>query len=90
MSDRDPLAVIEPQATPLTSEVSSDSSPMLRGQDGAFSHAPAFLGRPAVAAAPVEAPATDGEEVKKPRRRRAPRSVEGGEGAPGASGSEEG
>lgn len=80
------MAVIEPQATPLTSEASApEGSPMLRGQDGTVSHAPAFLGRPA-----AETPAAaDGEEVKKPRRRRAPRSFEGGEGAPAAPGSEE-
>jgi hypothetical protein len=74
---RDPLAVIEPQATPLVSEAASAGSPLLRGQDGDVSHLPAFLGRP------TEAPAAaDGEEVKKPRRRRAPRSFEGGDGTP--------
>lgn len=81
--ERDPLAVIEPQATPLTSDA-GEGSPMLRGQDGAVSHAPAFLGRSAAAEAPAE-----GEEVKKPRRRRAPRSFEGGEGAPPAPESED-
>jgi hypothetical protein len=78
--------VIEPQATPLT-ESAGEGSPMLRGEGGAVSHAPAFLGR---SSAPVEAPAAaDGEEVKKPRRRRAPRSFEGGEGAPPATESED-
>ncbi|MDI1365021.1 MAG: DUF4167 domain-containing protein, partial [bacterium] len=72
----------------LTSEASSgESSPMLRGQDGDVSHAPAFLGRSTAA---VEAPAAEGgEEAKKPRRRRAPRSFEGAEGAPAGSGSDE-
>ncbi|OYX01040.1 MAG: hypothetical protein B7Z12_14965 [Caulobacter vibrioides] len=87
--ERDPMAVIEPEASPLTAEApAGEGSPMLRGQDGAVSHAPAFLGRKAdrapeaVAPAPVEAPASeDGEEIKKPRRRRAPRSFEAGEGA---------
>lgn len=78
---RDPLAVIEPQAAaPLVAETpAEDSSPRLRGQDGAVSELPAFLGRPAQAESREEAPAP---EAKKPRRRRAPRSFEGGEGAP--------
>ena len=72
------MAVIEPQATPLTSEA---PSPVLRGQDGDVSHAPAFLGRKAPRAeAPVEAapvaPSAD-EAPAKPKRRRAPRSFEG-------------
>lgn len=76
---RDPLAVIEPQAAPLTSEAPADESPRLRGQDGAVSELPAFLGRPTAAEPREDAPAA---EAKKPRRRRAPRSFEGGEGAP--------
>lgn len=96
--ERDPMAVIEPEASPLTAEApAGEGSPMLRGQDGAVSHAPAFLGRKAerapeaVSAAPAsEAPAAEGEEVKKPRRRRAPRSFEAGEGAPAEGGSDEG
>lgn len=94
---RDPLAVIEPEASPLTAEAPAESSPMLRGQDGAVSHAPAFLGRkteraaePAAEVAPAPAPEAEaGEEVKKPRRRRAPRSFEAGEGATGRPESEE-
>ena len=91
--DRDPMAVIEPEASPLTAEApASEGSPLLRGQDGDVSHAPAFLGRKterAEAPAP-EAPASaaDGEEVKKPRRRRAPRSFEGGD-APAGGGADE-
>lgn len=82
------MAVIEPQATPLTSPSSaSEGSPMLRGQGGDVSHAPAFLGRSSAVEAPAPA-AAEGEE-KKPRRRRAPRSFEGGEGAPPATGSED-
>jgi hypothetical protein len=94
--ERDPLAVIEPEASPLTAEApAGEGSPLLRGQDGAVSHAPAFLGRKterAPEAAPAsEAPAAaDGEEVKKPRRRRAPRSFEAAEGAPAEGGSDEG
>ena len=75
---RDPMAVVEPQAAaPLAPEPAVSESPRLRGQDGAVSELPAFLGRPA--ATSEEAPA---EEAKKPRRRRAPRSFEGGEDAP--------
>lgn len=74
---RDPLPVIEPQAAPLA-EAAPEESPRLRGQDGAVSELPAFLGRPA----PAEARDEPTGEVKKPRRRRAPRSFEGGEGAP--------
>ena len=73
---RDPMAVVEPQAAPLAPEPSVSESPRLRGQDGAVSELPAFLGRPA--AASEDAPA---DEVKKPRRRRAPRTFEGGEDA---------
>lgn len=74
---RDPLAVVEPQAAaPLAAEPAAGESPRLRGQDGAVSELPAFLGRPAEPR--EDAPA---EEVKKPRRRRAPRSFEGGETA---------
>jgi hypothetical protein len=91
------MAVIEPEASPLpTSDASAgESSPVLRGQDGAVSHAPAFLGRKtsraaAEPAAPAaEPPAAEGEEAKKPRRRRAPRSFEAGEGAAASSEPEE-
>ncbi|MES2033355.1 MAG: DUF4167 domain-containing protein [Pseudomonadota bacterium] len=81
---RDPLAVVEPQAAaPLAPETPAADSPRLRGQDGAVSELPAFLGRSAApapaAAAAEEAPAA---EAKKPRRRRAPRTFEGGEAAP--------
>jgi len=75
------MAVIEPQATPLVSE--APASPLLRGQDGDVSHAPAFLGRKSTRAeAPAEAAPTapaaeEGEAPAKPKRRRAPRSFEG-------------
>lgn len=93
--------MIEPEASPLpiSDASTSASSPVLRGQDGAVSEAPAFLGRKtsraaaaaaATAAEPsVPAPAAEGEEAKKPRRRRAPRSFEAGEGAPASSEPEE-
>jgi hypothetical protein len=65
-NDRDPLGVVEPEATPLTA-LSVDSTPvaegpMLRADDGEISHAPAFLQVRAVEA---------GDEPKRPRRRRA-------------------
>lgn len=68
--ERDPLAVVEPEASPLVAAEPEAGSPILRGEDGAESHAPAFL-----QGAPTEEPRTP-----KPRRRRAPRSFEGGEG----------
>jgi len=68
----DPLAVVEPRATPLTADVESGGSPMLRSHDGGVSHAPAFLqSSQARAEAPAEASA---EPAPKPRRRRTPRS----------------
>ncbi|MFN3524006.1 MAG: DUF4167 domain-containing protein [Phenylobacterium sp.] len=76
---RDPLAVVEPQGAPLVADEreAGRTSPMLRDAEGGESHAPAFLqARPA-------APAEGGEEpARKPRRRRAPRSFEGGADAP--------
>ena len=77
----DPLAVVEPQASPLTSEAEPASSPILRSQDGGVSEAPAFLQARAPEARP-EAATEEGEPRPRPRRRRAaPRSFEatGGE-----------
>jgi hypothetical protein len=85
----DPLAVVEPHATPLTPPPQdvepATASPVLRSQDGDTSHAPAFLQarveprpEPAVAA-------EEGEPRPKARRRRAPRTFEGpaeGEASP--------
>jgi hypothetical protein len=74
----DPLAVVEPQAQPLTLEAAPAAIPtpapvaettrMLRSSDGETSHAPAFL---QAAAAP--APTSDEAPVKRPRGR--PRKV---------------
>jgi hypothetical protein len=65
--ERDPLGVIEPEATPLTPPSPQPSeAPMLRADDGEISHAPAFL-----QVRPSEARAEDGEEPRRPRRRRA-------------------
>jgi hypothetical protein len=80
---RDPLAVIEPQAAPLAPEPRAESSPRLRGQDGAVSELPGFLSR---GAEPREEAA---EAPAKPKRRRAPKSFEGAEAPAKASTSED-
>lgn len=67
----DPLAVVQPQATPLV-ERPAKASPRLRAEDGGESHMPAFLGR---AATPVAADAP--EAVEKPKR--APRKKKAAE-----------
>lgn len=56
---------------------------MLRDSEGGASHAPAFLQARPTPAAEVA------EEKPKPRRRRAPRSFEGSEGAPATAESED-
>ena len=84
---RDPMAVVEPESAPLVAATSEpEDGPRLRSQDGSVSHAPAFL-----QARPDRAePAAEEGEARKPRRRRAPRSFEGGEGeAPAATEAEE-
>lgn len=70
----DPLAVVEPHAAPLTQAKEADepASPMLRSQDGGLSQAPAFL-----QARPTPEAGDEGE-ARPRRRRRAPRSFEGG------------
>jgi hypothetical protein len=86
---RDPMAVIEPEGGAVVAAAPvEDAGPRLRSQDGSESHAPAFLqARPPAAERP-EAAADEGE-AKKPRRRRAPRGFEGGEGQTAPSESEE-
>lgn len=74
---RDPLAVVEPQSAPLPG-AEQRASPVLRDAEGGESHAPAFL---QVRPAPVSDAAEGEAAQRKPRRRRAPRSFEGGEGA---------
>ena len=82
----DPLAVVEPQASPLTSEAEpSSASPILRSQDGGVSEAPAFLQQ---RAEPRPEPAAVEEPKPRVRRKRAPRSFEataGEETAPAAT-----
>jgi hypothetical protein len=64
--ERDPLGMIEPEATPLTAAPAPPSeAPMLRADDGELSHAPAFL-----KVRPTEGRAEEGEEPRRPRRRR--------------------
>ena len=69
---RDPLAVVEPQATPLPKakpEAPKEAAPRLRSSEGDESHAPAFLRvRPQVPAPAAEVPA---DAEAKPKRRRA-------------------
>jgi hypothetical protein len=78
--DRDPLGVIEPEATPLTAPQPPavvKEAPMLRAEDGDSSHAPAFL-----QVRPSEPRAEGAEEVRRPRRRRAPATFAAKEEAP--------
>jgi hypothetical protein len=74
----DPLAVVEPQAAPLTPPAVQDSSPVLRAQDGAESQMPAFLRQAAVPSTP--APETEAAERPKRTRRRRPEAFEAVEG----------
>lgn len=68
--ERDPLAVVEPQAQAPLGGAEERASPVLRDAEGGESHAPAFLQAPARR--------DDGEEApRRPRRRRTPRA-EGG------------
>ena len=87
--ERDPMPVVQPQG-----DVPEPRGTMLRDAEGGASQAPAFLRptRPAPVPAAPAAPAAaadDAEAKPKPRRRRAPRSFEGGEGAPATAESEE-
>lgn len=73
--ERDPLSVTEPEAAPLVAAAPPvETGQMLRAGDGDVSHAPAFLQLRV-----AEPRAEGGEEARKPRRRRAPRTFEGGE-----------
>ena len=69
--ERDPLAVVEPQAqAPLAAPAPERKARVLRDAEGGESHAPAFLQAPA---ARTDAPRGDVDEAPKPRRRRAAR-----------------
>jgi hypothetical protein len=88
--ERDPLSVIEPQATPLTAapapapayQPPEAPASVLRGEDGATSHAPVFL---QTRAEPRPESEDEPVETRRPRRRRAPRSFEAGEAAAAAA-----
>ena len=87
---RDPLAVIEPKASPLADE-SAAGSTMLRSHDGGVSAAPAFLQPRAEQPRPETAEAA--ESRPRARRRRAPRSFNAdgpsAEGSPSVDASED-
>jgi hypothetical protein len=80
-----PLNVIEPQGSPFEPAPTIEPAPaqgagVLRGEDGAISHAPAFLQAPRSAEQRAE-----GEELTpepRPRRRRQPRNFEPTEPTP--------
>jgi hypothetical protein len=55
---------------------------VLRGEDGAMSHAPAFLQSAPRAETPPEVNGDEPAEARRPRRRRAPRTFEPGQAAP--------
>jgi hypothetical protein len=83
---RDPLAVVEPESTPLTAaapapapvpEAAAPQGRQLRSQDGSLSPAPAFLQARPERAEAVPAAAEEAKPARAPRRRRAPRAVEG-------------
>jgi hypothetical protein len=81
--ERDPLGVIEPEATPLTAVAAAPEpeGPMLRAEDGDLSHAPAFL---------QVRPSEGAEEGRRPpRRRRAPAAFAAEDAAPAAPATEE-
>jgi len=73
-TDRDPLGVIEPEATPLTPSMApAADAPMLRADDGEISHAPAFLQvRPAEAERPPPSPPTKRPPPPTPSSRSPP------------------
>jgi len=81
--DRDPLAVVEPQSTPLVPPPSEErASPVLRDETGGESRAPAFLKstprvKPESAPLPTAEETATEEVAKRPKRRRAPRTFEG-------------
>lgn len=75
---RDAAGGDEPEPAPVSAGPTVDTGSILRADDGEISHAPAFL----------QARAPDGEETRRPRRRRAPRTFEGAESVPAESADE--
>jgi hypothetical protein len=81
--------VVEPQAQGSFGD-ERPAAPVLRDAEGGQSQAPAFLQPRAAPAEPrPEAAAGEDEAARRPRRRRAPRSFDAGEGAPPSNESEE-
>jgi hypothetical protein len=75
-AERDPLNIVEPEATPLVAQPTSEPAHMLRADDGEVSHAPAFL-----QVRPAEPREETPGETRRPRRRSTPRTFEGSEAA---------
>ena len=86
--ERDPLAVVEPQAQGSFND-ERPAAPVLRDAEGGRSQAPAFLQPRAAPAEPRPEAAAGDEAERRPRRRRAPRSFDAGEGAPPSNEAEE-
>jgi hypothetical protein len=78
----DPLAVVEPEARPLTAEADAAPGQVLRSHDGGVSHAPAFL---QARGEPQPEPGDAEEPRPRARRRRTPRSFEADAGEPSSS-----
>jgi hypothetical protein len=85
----DPLAVVEPQATPLPT-ADAQASPVLRSAEGEVSRAPNFLSGGGPRKVATLTPDASEEAAPKPKRRRAPKSFEGGEPAPAPAEADEG
>jgi len=85
-TDREPLNIVEPEATPLVDHTAvSSATPVLRADDGEINHAPAFL-----QVRPAEARGDGETEARRPRRRRPPRSFEADDASPAIADAEEG
>ncbi|MEO8926672.1 MAG: DUF4167 domain-containing protein [Caulobacteraceae bacterium] len=81
---RDPLTVVEPEATPLTAQPAPESAHVLRADDGEVNHAPAFL-----QVRPVEPRDEAAGESRRPRRRRSPSTLEAADAGPAAAASDQ-
>ncbi len=85
-SDREAMSIVEPEATPLVENAPrAPEAPVLRADDGEVNHAPAFL-----QVRPTEARTEGDADVRRPRRRRTPRSFEGGDASPATADVDEG
>jgi hypothetical protein len=79
-----PVIEAQPQAAPAP-VVEERPAQMLRDSEGGESHAPAFLQAPAAAPRPEGAGGDEEAPARRPRRRRAPRTFEGGDETPTSS-----